>query len=150
MLELATLGAQVLNNRSVEMAKKYNVELEVLSSLEKKKGTIVRENIKMEKMLIRGVTNDKNVATISVIGLKDLPGVAFKLFNKLAQYKINLDMILQSVGRNGTKDITFTVARDQADDAIKANLREDYDYNNDTIQELFDEIDTEQKISIIN
>lgn len=130
MLELATLGAQVLNNRSVEMAKKYNVELEVLSSLEKKKGTIVRENIKMEKMLIRGVTNDKNVATISVIGLKDLPGVAFKLFNKLAQYKINLDMILQSVGRNGTKDITFTVARDQADDAIKAieSLKSIFEY----------------------
>lgn len=130
MLELATLGAQVLNNRSVEMAKKYSVELEVLSSLEKKKGTIVRENIKMEKMLIRGVTNDKNVATISVIGLKDLPGVAFKLFNKLAQYKINLDMILQSVGRNGTKDITFTVARDQADDAIKAieSLKSIFEY----------------------
>ena len=130
MLELATLGAQVLNNRSVEMAKKYNVELEVLSSLEKKEGTIVRENTKMEKMLIRGVTNDKNVATISVIGLKDLPGVAFKLFNKLAQYKINVDMILQSVGRGGTKDITFTVARDNADSAIKAiaSLKSIFDY----------------------
>ncbi|MBO4432144.1 MAG: aspartate kinase [Clostridia bacterium] len=120
MLELATLGAQVLNNRSVEMAKKYNVELEVLSSLEKTEGTIVRENTKMEKMLIRGVTNDKNVATISVIGLKDLPGIAFKLFNKLAQHKINVDMILQSVGRDGTKDITFTLARDNADSAIEA------------------------------
>ncbi|MBO7519654.1 MAG: aspartate kinase [Clostridia bacterium] len=120
MLELATLGAQVLNNRSVEMAKKYSVELEVLSSLEKKEGTIVRENTKMEKMLIRGVTNDKNVASISVIGLKDLPGVAFKLFNKLAQYKINVDMILQSIGRGGTKDITFTVARDQSESAIEA------------------------------
>lgn len=130
MLELATLGAQVLNNRSVEMAKKYNVELEVLSSLEKKEGTIVRENIKMEKMLIRGVTNDKNVATISVIGLKDLPGVAFKLFNKLAQQKINVDMILQSVGRDGTKDITFTVARDHADNAITAieTLKPAFDY----------------------
>ena len=120
MLELATFGAQVLNNRSVEMAKKYNVELEVLSSLEKTEGTIVRENTKMEKMLIRGVTNDKNVATISVIGLKDLPGIAFKLFNKLAQHKINVDMILQSVGRDGTKDITFTLARDNADSAIEA------------------------------
>lgn len=132
MLELATLGAQVLNNRSVEMAKKYNVELEVLSSLEKKPGTIVRENIKMEKMLIRGVTSDKNVATISVIGLKDLPGIAFKLFNKLAQYKINVDMILQSVGRDGTKDITFTVARDQADNAIEAieTLKSLFEYSN--------------------
>lgn len=120
MLELATLGAQVLNNRSVEMAKKYNVELEVLSSLEKRQGTIVRENTKMEKMLIRGVTNDKNVAAISVVGLKDSPGIAFKLFNKLAQHRINVDMILQSVGRDGTKDITFTVSRDQDDDAIEA------------------------------
>ena len=137
MLELATLGAQVLNNRSVEMAKKYNVELEVLSSLERKEGTIVRENTKMEKMLIRGVTNDKNVATISVIGLKDLPGVAFKLFNKLAQYKINLDMILQSVGRGGTKDITFTVARDQADNAIKAieSLKSVFEYESLTKDE---------------
>ena len=120
MLELATLGAQVLNNRSVEMAKKYSVELEVLSSLEKKSGTIVRENTKMEKMLIRGVTSDKNVATISVVGLKDHPGIAFKLFNKLAQCKVNVDMIIQSVGRDGTKDITFTVARDRADAAIES------------------------------
>ena len=137
MLELATLGAQVLNNRSVEMAKKYNVELEVLSSLERIEGTIVRENTKMEKMLIRGVTSDKNVATISVIGLKDLPGVAFKLFNKLAQYKINLDMILQSVGRDGTKDITFTVSRDQAADAIKAieSLKSIFQYENLSMDE---------------
>ena len=119
------------------MAKKYNVELEVLSSLERKEGTIVRENTKMEKMLIRGVTNDKNVATISVIGLKNLPGVAFKLFNKLAQYKINLDMILQSVGRGGTKDITFTVARDQADNAIKAieSLKSVFEYDSLTKDE---------------
>ena len=120
MLELATLGAQVLNNRSVEMAKKYSVELEVLSSLENKEGTVVRENIEMEKMLIRGVTSDKNVTTISVIGLKDLPGIAFKLFNKLAQFKVNVDMILQSIGRDGTKDISFTVPRDQAQIAIES------------------------------
>lgn len=120
MLELATLGAQVLNNRSVEMAKKYNVELEVLSSLEHKPGTIVKETVKMEKTLIRGVAKDTNVTRISVIGLKDTPGVAFKLFNKLAQYKINVDIILQSVGRDGTKDITFTVPLDQGKDALEA------------------------------
>lgn len=120
MLELATLGAQVLNNRSVEMAKKYSVELEVLSSLEKKEGTIVKENTKMEKMLIRGVTSDNNVTTISVIGLKDSPGIAFKIFNKLAQYKVNVDMILQSIGRDGTKDISFTVPREQSDTAIES------------------------------
>lgn len=120
MLELAALGAQVLNNRSVEMAKKYNVELEVLSSLERKPGTIVKEKVKMEKTLIRGAAKDENVSCISVVGLKDSPGVAFKLFNKLAQYKVNVDMILQSVGRDLTKDISFTVPIDQADDALKA------------------------------
>lgn len=120
MLELATLGAQVLNNRSVEMAKKYNVELEVLSSLEVKPGTIVKEKVKMEKTLIRGVAKDTNVASISVVGLEDTPGVAFKLFNKLSQYKVNIDIILQSVGRDGTKDITFTVSRDQSADAVAA------------------------------
>ena len=118
MLELASLGAQVLNNRSVEMAKKYNVELEVLSSLERKEGTIVKEVTNMEKMLIRGVTKDDKVARISVIGLSDTPGVAFKLFNQLASKKINVDIILQSVGRNGTKDITFTVAMDNCTEAV--------------------------------
>ena len=121
MLELATLGAQVLNNRSVEMAKKYNVELEVRSSLEPQKpGTIVKETVKMEKMLIRGVASDKNVSRISIVGLSDHPGTAFKVFNALGQAKINVDIILQSVGRDGTKDITFTVSQDQCKDAIAA------------------------------
>ncbi len=120
MLEMATLGAQVLNNRSVEMAKKYNVELEVLSSLERKPGTIIKEHTKMEKTLIRGVAKDTSVTTISLVGLKDKPGVAFKLFNKLAQYKVNVDIILQSVGRDGTKDITFTVPKTQLNDTVEA------------------------------
>lgn len=121
MLELATLGAQVLNNRSVEMAKKYNVELEVRSSLESDKpGTIVKEIVKMEKMLIRGVACDKNVSRISIVGLSDNPGTAFKVFNALGQAKINVDIILQSVGRDGTKDITFTVSKDQCKDAVAA------------------------------
>lgn len=120
MLELATLGAQVLNNRSVEMAQKYGVELEVLSSLEEKPGTIVKEVVKMEKMLIRGVACDKNVARLSVVGLNDSPGVAFKIFNALAIKKINVDIILQSVGRDGTKDISFTVPADQAKEATDA------------------------------
>ena len=120
MLELASLGAQVLNNRSVEMAKKYNVELEVLSSLEVKPGTIVKETVIMEKTLIRGVAKDINVATISIVGLQDTPGVAFKVFNKLAQLKINVDIILQSVGRDNTKDITFTVPLDQGGIATEA------------------------------
>ena len=132
MLELATLGAQVLNNRSVEMAKKYNVELEVLSSLEVKPGTIVKEKVKMEKTLIKGVAKDNNVACISIVGLEDTPGVAFKIFNKLAQYKANVDIILQSVGRDGTKDITFTVAQDQSQTAVDAieALKDSLNYKN--------------------
>lgn len=118
MLELATLGAQVLNNRSVEMAKKYNVELEVLSSFENKPGTIVKEKTKMEKMLISSVAKDDNVAQIAITELVDNPGVAFKLFNKLAQSKINVDNILQSIGRNKTKDISFIVSKDQCNDAL--------------------------------
>ncbi len=118
MLELATLGAQVLNNRSVEMAKKYSVELEVLSSLNPIPGTIVKEATNMEKMLIRGVTKDKDVALVSVLGVQDNPGVAFKLFSKLSQKNINVDIILQSFGRNNTKDIVFTVTKDNGPIAV--------------------------------
>ena len=112
MLELASLGANVLHNRSVEMAKKYNVKLEVRSSFEKVPGTIVKEVVNMEKMLIRGVTRDNDVARIGVIGLQHTPGVAFRIFSELAKENINVDMILQSVGRGGTKDIAFTVTRE--------------------------------------
>lgn len=111
MLELATLGAQVLHNRSVEMAKKYGLELEVLSSITKQPGTIVKEITKMEKMLISGVAKDTNIARISIIGVPDKPGLAFRVFSKLSAKNINVDIILQSVGRNGTKDISFTIAQ---------------------------------------
>ena len=104
MLELATLGAQVLNNRSVEMAKKYDIELEVLSSMTQVPGTIVKENVNMEKMLISGVAKDCDVARISIIGAPDRPGIAFKIFSLLARKDINVDIILQSVGREGEKD----------------------------------------------
>lgn len=119
MLDLATLGAGVLHNRSVEMAKKYGVSLIVRSSLNNTEGTVVKEVVKMEKMLVSGVAIDRNVARISVIGLLDQPGVAFKLFNHLARYNINVDVILQSVGRDGTKDISFTVASDDCDEAVE-------------------------------
>lgn len=119
MLELATLGAQVLHNRSVEMAKKYSIELEVLSSLTRQKGTIVKEEKKVEKMLINGVAKDDNIARISIIGVPDKPGLAFKIFSKLAKKKINIDIILQSIGRNGTKDISFTVERNKMDETVK-------------------------------
>lgn len=119
MLELSSLGAGVLHNRSVEMAKKYGVQLVVRSSLNNSEGTVVKEEVKMEKMLVSGVAADKNTARIAVIGLEDQPGVAFKLFNHLARHNINVDIILQSVGRNGTKDISFTVAEDSVEEAVE-------------------------------
>ena len=119
MLELASLGAQVLNNRSVEMAKKYNIQLEVLSSLKRAKGTIVKEATKVEKMMISGIAKDERVARISVIGVPDRPGLAFKIFSKLAAKNINVDIILQSIGRNGTKDISFTIDQDKLQEAIE-------------------------------
>ncbi len=100
MLELATLGAGVLHNRSVELAKKYGVQMVVRSSLNNHEGTIVKEGNKMEKMIVSGVAADK-------------------LFNELAKHNINIDMILQSVGRHGTKDITFTCSVDDADEAAE-------------------------------
>ncbi|MCI9415112.1 MAG: aspartate kinase [Clostridiales bacterium] len=120
MLELATLGAQVLNNRSVEMAKKYNVELEVLSSLTRKPGTKVKEAAKMEDMLVKSVAKDDHVARVMIVGVPDEPGIAFKIFSRVAKAHINVDIILQSVGRDGTKDITFTVPDDKGKDAVAA------------------------------
>ena len=111
MLELASLGANVLHNRSVEMAKKYNVKLEVKSSFRKVPGTIVKEVTTVEKMLIRGVTRDNDVARIAIIGVEDTPGIAFKVFSALAKEGVNVDMILQSIGHGGTKDIVFTVSK---------------------------------------
>ncbi|HCA70387.1 MAG TPA: aspartate kinase, partial [Lachnospiraceae bacterium] len=96
MLEMASLGAGVLHNRSVEMAKKYGVQLVVRSSINNSEGTLVKEETKMEKMLVSGVASDRNTARISVIGLEDQPGVAFKLFNHLARHDVNVDIILQS------------------------------------------------------
>jgi len=101
------------------MAKKYNVNIEVLSSLEKKSGTIVKEAVKVEKLLIKGVTKDENVARIALIGLPDMPGIAFRIFSLLASKKINVDIILQSIGRNDTKDISFTVPLPDKDAAIE-------------------------------
>lgn len=118
MLELATLGAKVLHNRSVEMAKKYGVQLVVRSSLNNAEGTIVKEETDVESMLISGVAVDKNAARIAVIGVEDIPGIAFKMFDLLAKHNINVDVILQSIGRDGTKDISFTVARDDLQEAV--------------------------------
>ena len=119
MLELASLGAGVLHNRSVEMAKKHGVQLVVRSSLNSSEGTVVKEESKMEKMLVSGVATDKNVAQFAVEGLENKPGVAFKLFQHLANHQVNVDMIIQSVEHNGTQDICFTVTEDMAEVALE-------------------------------
>lgn len=118
MLELASLGANVLHNRSVELALKYNVKLEVKSSFQRVDGTVVKEVKNVEKMLVRGVTRDNDVARVSIVGIDDTPGKAFKVFSLLAKHNINVDVILQSIGRNNTKDISFTVAENQLDAAL--------------------------------
>lgn len=127
MLELASLGAQVLNNRSVELAKKYNVELEVLSSLNPVPGTVVKEVAKMEGMLIKGVAKDTDVAVITILSVPDEPGTSFKIFGLLAQKNINVDIILQSTGRDGKKDISFTCAQGEAETALRV-LKESAHY----------------------
>ena len=119
MLELASLGAKVLHNRSVEMAKRYNVNLEVLSSKKRISGTKVKEVTKVEHLKISGVAKDTGIARIALMGLRDEPGVAFKAFRILANAKINVDIILQSVGYDDKKDISFTVDKADAEQAMK-------------------------------
>ncbi|MGE4549700.1 MAG: aspartate kinase [Intestinibacillus sp.] len=119
MLELASLGAQVLHNRSVEMAKKYNVDLEVVSSFTRNPGTKVKEGSNMEKMMVSGVARDNNCARVAIINLEDTPGVAFKVFSLLAKHKVNVDIILQSVGKDNKKSITFTIPQQDAETVQK-------------------------------
>ena len=144
MLELATLGAQVLHNRSVEMAKRYSVNLEVLSSFSGKPGTKVKEVVKtMEKSHISGVAKDKNIARLALVGLEDTPGIAYKIFSLLAKNNVNVDIILQSIGRSETKDISFTVAK--GDMELAQKLLED---NRDSIR--FDHIDVSDNIAKVS
>jgi len=119
ILELASLGAQVLHNRCIELAKHYHIELEVLSSFSGNPGTIVKEVTKMEKTYISGVAQDKKIARVALVGLEDVPGVAYKLFSMLAKEKINVDIILQSIGRHETKDISFVISANDIDHCRK-------------------------------
>lgn len=144
MLDLSSLGSGVLHNRSVEMAKRYGVQLVVRSSLNLAEGTTVKEAVNMEGMLISGVANDKNTARIAVIGLEDQPGVAFKLFNHLANHNINVDIILQSVGRDGTKDISFTVAKDDLQEAVATVER----HRNTSLK--YSKIDVEENVAKVS
>ncbi|MFV0529194.1 MAG: aspartate kinase [Lachnospiraceae bacterium] len=140
MLDLATLGAGVLHNRSVEMAKKYGVPLVVRSSLNNSEGTVVKEETKVERMLISGVALDRDADRVAVIGLKDEPGIAFKLFDTLAKANINVDVILQSIGRDGTKDISFTISDGDIDETL-AILEEN------KARLTFERIETETKVA---
>lgn len=144
MLELATLGAQVLHNRSVEMAKRYNVNLEVLSSFSGKPGTRVKEAVKiMEKSHVSGIAKDKNITRLALVGLADEPGIAFRVFSLLARGKINVDIILQSIGRGDKKDISFTVDKSDTEEATRV-LEENRDYIG------FDHIDVNNRIAKVS
>ncbi len=118
MLELSSLGAKILHNRAVELAKKYDVVLKLRSSYNDQEGTLVLKN-PLEKTLISGVVVDDEIVTISLIGVKDTPGVAYRIFSGLAKSNISVDIVLQSVGRNNTKDIAFTIRREHAEKAIE-------------------------------
>ena len=144
MLELATLGAQVLHNRSVEMAKRYNVNLEVLSSFSGNPGTKVKEVVKkMEQSHVSGIAKDKNIARLALVNLVDEPGVAFRVFSLLAKEKINVDVILQSIGREDKKDISFTVAKSDTEAATRI-LEENREYIG------FDHIDVNPNIAKVS
>ena len=120
MLELASLGAKVLHSRSVEVAKKYNVKLVVRSSMSEAEGTEVKEDVKMERMLVSGVAADKKVSRISIMGINDEPGKAFEVFSLMAKEKVSVDIILQSTGADGKQNISFTIGEDDLDIALKA------------------------------
>ncbi|MDR3311425.1 MAG: aspartate kinase [Oscillospiraceae bacterium] len=143
MLELASLGAQVLHNRCVQMGKRYGVEIEVLSSFERKPGTKVKEVTDLEKTKISGVARDTEVSRIALVGLRDEPGVAFRVFQTLARDKIVVDIILQSIGRDGTQDISFTVARADTERAASLLAAQQ-------TQLGFARIDTDDKIAKVS
>ena len=143
MLEMATLGAGVLHNRSVELAKKHDVQLVVRSSMTLEEGTVVKENVRKRTSEISGVAGDDDAARIAVLGVEDIPGVAFKIFNVLAKKNINVDMILQSIGRQDTKDITFTVHKKDLEES-----RQILEEHKETLK--FDHIETDEQIGKVS
>lgn len=143
MLELASQGAQVLHNRSVELAKKFRVNMEVVSSLERKPGTKIKEVAKVEKTNIAGVAKDTSIAHISLVGLQHSPGVAFQVFALMSRKNINVDNILQSIGRDDTKDISFTIHQKDMEAAISI-LEE----NKESLK--FDHIEADDKVGKVS
>ncbi|MEO5353223.1 MAG: aspartate kinase [Magnetococcus sp. XQGC-1] len=120
MLEMASLGAKVLQTRSVELAKKYNVPLRVLSSMQEGEGTLLTEEDElMEKVIVSAITHSRDEAKITVLGVPDKPGVAATLFGALADASINVDMIIQNISESGETDVTFTVPRGEYTSAME-------------------------------
>ena len=124
ILELASMGAQVVHVRSVELAKKYNVSIRVRPSFNNGIGTLIcREVIEMENIVVSGATVTKNDAKITIIGVSDKPGQAAKIFHELAKENINVDMIIQNISAHGLTDVTFTVQKDDLSLALETTER---------------------------
>jgi aspartate kinase len=119
MLELASLGANVLHPRSVEIARNYNVPLVVRSSFNNNIGTEVKALDTLEKAIVRGITLDNNIAKISILEVPDKPGIAYNIFSKLAEANISIDMIIQNVNRDLVNDISFSVKTEDLNAALK-------------------------------
>jgi aspartate kinase len=120
MLEMASLGAKVLQIRSVEFAKKFNVPIHVRSSFSEKSGTwVVKEDEKMEKVLVSGVTLNKSEARLTMVRVPDNPGIASKIFSPISDANIVVDMIIQNSSADGSTDITFTVPKADMKKALK-------------------------------
>ncbi|MFZ7121318.1 MAG: aspartate kinase [Eubacteriaceae bacterium] len=136
VLELASLGAKVLHPRAVELAEKFKVNLEVRSSFNDNEGTIIEEVVSMEKVLIRGISLDENIAKISVLEVPDKPGIAFNLFSSLASADVHVDMIVQNITRDGVNDITFTVALDELQNAVE--IAQKFAFDVDAQKVLYD------------
>ena len=123
VLEMASLGAGVLHSRSVELAEQFKMPLIVRSSYNNNEGTIIKEDVKMEKVLVRGIALDENIAKISIFEVPDQPGIAFKLFSMLASANIHVDMIVQNVNRTAVNDISFTVDADELQEAVEVSQK---------------------------
>jgi aspartate kinase len=118
MFEMASVGAGVMHNRSIKLAKKYNVPLEVRSSFSDNEGTIIKERYPLEEKMIRGTACDEKIATIALVGVSNVPGIASKLFSTLMENNITADTITQSLGADNSWNIAFTVSVDNADKAL--------------------------------
>ncbi|MEO1928097.1 MAG: aspartate kinase [Nautiliaceae bacterium] len=145
MLELASLGAKVMQSRSVELAKKLNVDIEVKSSFKPEvKGTLItKETPDMEKVLVSGIALDKNQARVSIFGVEDRPGISAEIFGKLADKNINVDMIVQNVGKDSKANLTFTVPQTELE--LTKEVLKEYEKNSEAIE--YD--DSIAKVSVV-